>query len=204
MDIKPTRSELLNVKRRIRLAQSGHKLLKRKRDGLILEFFDVLKNARDVRKGLSQRFVESQFQLAGTIALDGIIQIKAAATALADLPAIELDVKNIMGVAVPKIKAHHKPKTLAERGYGAFAPSLRMEKATMNHEVLLADVIAAAEIETTLRKLLKEIERTKRRVNALEFAVIPKLRSQAAFVNMRLEEMERENIFRMKRMKKDT
>ncbi|MBU0953069.1 MAG: V-type ATP synthase subunit D [Nanoarchaeota archaeon] len=200
-DVKPTRSELLNLKRKIKLAQTGHKLLKRKRDGLIIEFFGVLKNARTVRKDLAEKFVGSQENLASTIALDGIVEIKSAALALKDMPAIDLDVKNIMGVTVPRIKRQGKPKTLFERGYDVFAPSLRLEKTSQSYETLLSDVIAAAEVETTLRKLLWEIERTKRRVNALEFAVIPKLQKQATFINMRLEEMERETIFRMKRMK---
>ena len=202
IDVKPTRSELLNLKRRIKLAQAGHKLLKRKRDGLIIEFFEVLRNARNVRKDLAGKFVASREHLASTIALDGIVEIKSAALALKDMPAIDLDVKNIMGVTVPRIKRRQeKPKTLFERGYDVFAPSLRLEKTSQSYESLLTDIIAAAEVETTLRKLLLEIERTKRRVNALEFAVIPKLGKQAAFINMRLEEMERETVFRMKRMK---
>jgi V/A-type H+-transporting ATPase subunit D len=81
--------------------------------------------------------------------------------------------------------------------------SMRIDELVKGYELLLEQIITAAEIETTMRKLLKEIESTKRRVNALEFVVIPRIKQQAAFINFRLEEIERENIFRMKRLKSE-
>ena len=84
--------------------------------------------------------------------------------------------------------------------YAADEP-VTVEQMARAYGDLLEHVVSAAELETTLRKLLNEIEKTKRRVNALEFVVIPRMRSQAQFINLRLEEMERENIFRMKRIK---
>jgi V/A-type H+-transporting ATPase subunit D len=202
-DVKATRSELLNIKRKIKLAHAGHKLLKKKRDGLILEFFDVLKNARDLRKDLNEKYIAAHGRMLECAALDGMVNIKSIAFALKDRPAIELEVKNIMGVTVPVIKAGTVRKNLVERGHGIMSTSLRIDDMVKGYETLLENIIVAAEIETTMRKLLKEIESTKRRVNALEFVIIPRLREQAAFINMRLEEMERENIFRMKRLKGD-
>ncbi len=201
-DIKATRSELLKLKRQVKLAQSGYKLIKRKRDGLILEFFDVLKVARDLRTRLAQKYSEASARLRETIALEGQAEIKSIAMALRNRPSIELEIRNIMGVRIPKIKHGAIKKTLAERGYGMLSTTIRMERMAGLYEDLLEDIIKAAEIETKLRKILLEIEKTKRRVNALEFAVIPKLRQQAAFISFRLEEMEREGIFLMKRMKR--
>jgi len=200
-DVKATRSELLNLKRKIKLAHSGHKLLKKKRDGLIMEFFDILKNARDLRKELNQKYLEAHEKMLESIALDGIVSVKSVAYALRERPAIELEVKNIMGVKVPVIKSGAVKKNLMQRGYGLMSTTMRVDEMIKAYENLLENVIVAAEVETTVRKLLKEIESTKRRVNALEFVVIPKLKGQAAFINMRLEEMERENIFRMKKLK---
>lgn len=200
-DIKATRSELLNLKRKIKLADMGHKLLKKKRDGLILEFFDVLKNARDLRKELNEKYIAAHNKIRECAALDGMVNIKSIAFALRERPAIELEVKNIMGVTVPVIKSGAVRKNLIERGYGIMSTSMRINDMVGSYETLLENIITAAEIETTMRKLLKEIESTKRRVNALEFVVIPRLKQQAAFINFRLEEMERENIFRMKRLK---
>ena len=200
-EIKTTRSELLNLKRRIKLADMGHRLLKKKRDGLILEFFEVLKNARNLRKELNEKYLAAHGKIMECTALDGIVSIKSIAFALRERPAIELEVKNIMGVTVPVIKSGAVRKNLVERGYGVMSTSMRINDMVGGYETLLESIITAAEIETTMRKLLKEIESTKRRVNALEFVVIPRLKQQAAFINFRLEEMERENIFRMKRLK---
>jgi V/A-type H+-transporting ATPase subunit D len=200
-EVKATRSELLNLKRKIKLAHAGHKLLKKKRDGLILEFFDILKNARNLRKDLNERYILAYNKMRECTALDGMVSIKSVAFALREHPAIELEVKNIMGVTVPVIKAGSMRKNLIERGYGMMSTSMRIDEMVKGYESLLEQVITAAEIETTMRKLLKEIESTKRRVNALEFVIIPRIKKQAAFINFRLEEMERENIFRMKRIK---
>lgn len=202
IDVKPTRSELIKLKKKIKLAEAGHKLLKKKRDGLILEFFDVLKSAKSLRKELSEKYARAKEKMISAVALDGMGEIKSVAMALKERPAIELEIKNIMGIRVPKIKSNARKKSLFERGYGLISVSLRIEEMADAYEDLLISIIQAAEVETTLRKLLKEIEKTKRRVNALEFAVIPKLKQQANFINLRLEEMERENIFRMKKIKK--
>lgn len=201
MDVKATRSELLGIKRKIKLAEDGHKLLKKKRDGLIMEFFEVLKSARDLRRELNERYAKGHGKMLQCTALDGIVNIKSVALALRERPAIDLEVKNIMGVTVPAIKSGSVRKGLLERGYGVLSTSMRIDDLVESYEDLLEQVITAAETETTMRKLLKEIESTKRRVNALEFVVMPQLKEQAAFINFRLEEMERENIFRMKRIK---
>lgn len=201
-EIKPTRSELIALKKKIKIAESGYKLLKKKRDGLILEFFEVLKTARDMRKEMSDKYEAATQKMMASIALDGMVSIKSLAMSVKDQPAVDIEVKNIMGVTVPKIRANAVRKSLFDRGYGLLSTSLRMEQMAVAYEELLERIIAAAETETTLRKLLKEIEGTKRRVNALEFVVLPRLRSQTGFIRMRLEEMERENIFRLKRIKK--
>mgnify|MGYP000135474811 CR=1 FL=1 len=202
LDVKPTRSELIKLKKKIKLAESGHKLLKKKRDGLILEFFEIMKNARSLRKEMSEKYIRARNALMTAVALDGMVEVKSMAMGLKERPAIELEVKNIMGVTVPKINSTARVKSFAERGYGLISTSVRIEEVAKAFEDLLISVIEAAEIETTMRKLLKEIEGTKRRVNALEFVILPRLREQSAFINLRLEEMERENIFRMKKIKK--
>lgn len=106
-----------------------------------------------------------------------------------------------MGVLVPRVEARVARKRLLDRGYGVIGTTDRIDGVAEAYEALLEDILHAAEVETTLRKLLDEIEATKRRVNALEFRVIPRFKAQAAFITLRLEEMERENIFRLKRIK---
>ncbi|NOX71368.1 MAG: V-type ATP synthase subunit D [Candidatus Micrarchaeota archaeon] len=204
MSVKPTRSELINLKKKIKLAESGHKLLKKKRDGLIIEFFNVLKEAKNLRKELTDKYKHAHEKLLEGIALDGIVEVKTTSMALKDMPAIELETKNIMGVTVPKVKSGRIKKGFMERGYGLITTSMHIEEMASSYEELLEEVITTAEVETTLRKILSEIEKTKRRVNALEFSVIPGMKEQANFIKFRLEEMERENIFRMNLIKENT
>jgi V/A-type H+-transporting ATPase subunit D len=106
-----------------------------------------------------------------------------------------------MGVVVPKIKVSTIQKSVEERGYGLIGTSVRIDESVHAFEKLAEKVLEAAELETTMKKLLDEIESTKRRVNALEFKVIPQLEEVAAYITLRLEELERENVFRLKRIK---
>ena len=200
-DVKPTRSELIELKKKIKLSESGHKLLKMKRDGLILEFFNVLNKAKDVRAQIIADYRVAEEKIALAEAVDGAIAVKSAAFTMKITPEIKLSSKNIMGVVVPKIEGHAVRKKLYERGYGIIGTSSRIDEAASAYEALVEDIMYAGEVETTLRKLLDEIESTKRRVNALEFRIIPSLKDMAAFIAFRLEEMERENIFRLKKIK---
>jgi V/A-type H+-transporting ATPase subunit D len=199
--VKPTRSELLEIRKKIKLSLSGHKLLKMKRDGLIIEFFNILEKAKDIRAQLVREFRDADKKIAVARSVEGDIPVKSAAFALKDKPEVKLTSKNIMGVVVPVITSGKVKKRAHERGYGIIGTSTRIDEGAEAYEGLVERIILAAEIETTIRKLLDEIEKTKRRVNALEFKVIPELEEAAAFIQLRLDEMERENTFRLKRIK---
>jgi len=200
-EIQPTRSELLEVTRKIRLTQNGYKILKLKRDGLILEFFKILDQAKDLRLEIAKRYKEASEKIAVASAVDGVIAVRSASYALTGHPEIELRSRNLMGVVVPEIKSTKIVAPITERGYGIIGTSPRIDEATEAYENLVETVVKAAELETTMKKLLEEIERTKRRVNALEFKVLPDLQEIERFIRFRLEEMERDNTFRLKRIK---
>ena len=203
-DIKPTRSELLEIKRKIKLSQAGYKILKMKRDGLILEFFKILEEAKEIRQRVIRDHEVAMTKIAVAKAADGAIAVKSAAFALKTHPEIQLRSKNVMGLVVPEIEATSLRATSDARGYGVIGTSTYIDEAAKAFEDLTETIIKAAEIETTMKRLLDEIEKTKRRVNALEYKVIPELKESAAFIQLRLEEMERENIFRLKRIKQKT
>jgi V/A-type H+-transporting ATPase subunit D len=200
-EIQPTRSELLEVTRKIRLTQNGYKILKLKRDGLILEFFKILDQAKDLRLEIARRYKEASEKIAIASAVDGVIAVRSASYALTGHPEIQLKSRNLMGVVVPEIKSTKILAPITERGYGIIGTSPRIDEATEAYENLVETVVKAAELETTMKKLLEEIERTKRRVNALEFKVLPELQEIERFIRFRLEEMERDNTFRLKRIK---
>lgn len=199
-EIKPTRSELIKLKTRIKLAKSGHGLLKKKRDGLILEFFEVLKKAKTLREELVNEYKIALEKINIARTLEGDLKVKSIAMAIKEIPEIRLKTKNIMGVKVPKIESSEIRKAFMERGYGIYNSSA-IDEAAASYEKVVEKIMLAAEVETSMRKLLNEIEKTKRRVNALEFVVMPRLDSIFSFIRLRLEELERENIFRLKRIK---
>ncbi|ABE52167.1 V-type ATP synthase subunit D [Methanococcoides burtonii] len=201
-EVKPTRSELIELKKKIKLSEGGHKLLKMKRDGLILEFFDILSKAKDVRSELDAAYEKANVKIGIAESVEGRITIKSTAFAMKDAPQIVLESHNIMGVVVPKIESSSVRKPINKRGYGLLGTSSYIDEAVDSYEELVEKIILAAEIETTMKKLLDDIEKTKRRVNALEFKVIPELTEAMVFIRLRLEEMERENTFRLKRIKK--
>ncbi len=200
-DVKPTRMELIETKRKIKLSKSGYKLLKMKRDGLIMEFFELLPKVKDLRSQLSDLYTNAMEKLAIAVAADGKIALESAANCLNKAPEVELSSKNIMGVVVPSVEVTAVEKSLEDRGYGLIGTSIRVDEAVHAFEKLSEMIILAAEGETTMKKLLDEIESTKRRVNALEFKVIPNLEEVAKYISFRLEELERESIFGLKRIK---
>ena len=203
-DIKPTRSELIGLKRKIILSEKGYNILKMKRDGLILEFFNVLDQAKTCREDLQAKYRKAarMSDLANTV--EGSISLKAAAFSVRGTPSITLNPRNVMGVVVPQIQASKVRKGLFDRGYGLLATSSVMDETATAYEELVDSIVRSAEIETTMKRLLDEIESTKRRVNALEFKVIPELTAARDFIKMRLDEMEREELFRLKKIKART
>jgi len=200
-DVKPTRSELINTKKKIKLSQNGYKILKMKRDGLIMEFFKVLEEAKDSRGALLEKYARAQEMMAIANTIEGSIGVKAAAFSVRENPDITLRSKNIMGVVVPEIESSKVRKGIAERGYGDIGTPPVIDDTEKAFEELVEAIIQSAEIETTMKRLLDEIESTKRRVNALEFKVIPELTEASDFIKMRLDEMEREELFRLKKIK---
>ena len=202
-DVTPNRSVLLDLKKRLKMTQSGYKVLKMKRDGLIIEFFEVLEKARKMREGVSSDYDSAMEKITIARVVVGDIAVKSAAYALKADPQVSVGSKSIMGMMVPKVEATRIHTDITEKGYGVISTSAYIEDASMAFEKLLDTIVRAAEVETTMKKLLDEIEKTKRRVNALEFKIIPELNESVRFVRFNLEEMERENTTRLKHLKKD-
>ncbi|MFB6074271.1 MAG: V-type ATP synthase subunit D [Haloarculaceae archaeon] len=200
-DVKPTRKELMQIEDRIELSERGHDTLEQKRDGLIMEFMDILDQAQDVRSDLDDDYERAQHAIDMARAMEGDVAVRGAAAALKEHPELTTRSKNIMGVVVPQIESSKVKKSLDERGYGVLGTSARIDEAAEAYEELLESIILAAEVETAMKKMLDEIETTKRRVNALEFKLLPDLHENEEYIEQKLEEQEREEIFRMKKIK---
>lgn len=200
-DVKPTRKNLMAIEDRIELSERGHDTLEQKRDGLIMEFMDILDQAQDVRSDVSETYETAQRTINMARAMEGDVAVRGAAAALKEHPEITTRSKNIMGVVVPQIESSKVKKSLDERGYGLLGSSARIDEAADAYENLLEKIILAAEVETAMKKMLTEIETTKRRVNALEFTLLPRLYENQEYIEQKLEEQEREEIFRLKKIK---
>jgi len=198
---KPTRAVLIGLRKRIKTAETGHELLKMKRDGLMVEFFEVLNQARTIRQELVEDFLRAKQALNMAKASEGALAINSVAFALQKEPTVELESRNIMGVVVPKITADSVQKQMFERGYGIIGTSAAIDEAADAYESLVDKIITAAEVETALIKLVDDIDSTKRRVNALEFKVIPDIQDTIRYIGFSLEEMERDNTVKLKMLK---
>jgi V/A-type H+-transporting ATPase subunit D len=201
LDIKPTRSELIKLKGRIKQTKNGYKLLKMKRDGLFHEFRKLLSEMIEAKRELTNtyRLAKQRIDLAN--AIEGGLKVRSAAIANSASPEVEVERRNIMGVVVPSVSGTNLKQAFGERSIGFTGSSPYTDEAADSFGDLIERMVKAAEMEATLKRLLAEIEATKRRVNALEFKVIPELEEARVFIQLRLEEMEREETFRLKRFK---
>ena len=119
MNVKPTRSELLNLKKKIKLAKNGHSLLKKKRDGLIMEFFEILKEAKTLRAEMVSSYKKASNKLNIARTTTSELYLKSLALAITKHAEIETETKNVMGIKVPKIEQSGEiKKSFSDRGYG--------------------------------------------------------------------------------------
>jgi len=195
--IKPTRMELLRVRRRLELAERGHRLLEDKRDALIENFFRFIKRRDEIRKEVETILGKAMDALLDAEMVMGVDKVRIMARLSRKVGEVEFFTDNVMGVRIPKI---NKENLKLEEG-DRFIASLRLEEARMLFREALVKLLDLAEVDGAIRSLALEIERTKRRVNVLENIVIPRLQATRKRIEMLLEEREREEFFRRKRIK---
>ncbi len=194
------RSELLKLKAKVKTASKGHGLLKKKRDGLVMDFFKLLENAKDLRSEMTENLKKAQTSLKKTRILSYDLELKLYSKTTKGRNLIDFQSKNIMGLSVPEIKSTFEKRDLIERNRTVYS-SFTLDETIQKYEELVKQIIVVAEIETAMVRLLNEIERTKRRVNGLEFNIIPELKKAESFVKLSLEEQERDNTIRLKKIK---
>ncbi len=199
-DVNPTRMELLQLRKRLELAEKGHKLLKEKRDALIMEFFDMAREAAEIREKVVDELMGAYKVLMSAKVVIGETGVEKASLATGEEIEVEIGFRNVMGVVIPTIE-----KVGTDGGttvaYGFSDTSCALDAAVQRFKEALDAVLELAEIEEALRLMAEEIEKTKRRVNALEHIVIPRLENTIKFIEMKLEEQERENFVRLKKVK---
>lgn len=193
---------MLRLKNQIILAEQGRDLLKKKRDALLMEFMQIMDTVINTTKKLQIAAAAAYYALAIAKAVDGSVTIKSAGLAAQSHVDIDITGIHIMGVLVPQITGKSVRRSALNRGYGLIGISSRIEETAERFEAYLDVVIEIAAIETKLKRLAAEIQQTRRRVNALDQVVVPDLSSKLKFIAAALDERGREDLFRLKKVKK--
>jgi len=199
IDIRPTRLEYIRTKRRIVIAKKGLRLLKLKRQALILEFFNTSKTAAALRSGLQVELIKGYEGIRMAEMLAGSMRLENEAMKIPQLSNLQIMSKNVMGVRIPKLEGGRRQELLTEHLLELPTAINEAIKAFQEIHKIVLDV---AEKETALRKLLYEIEKTKRKSNAIENVFIPRLQAAVKFITFRLDEMERDTFIMLKTVKR--
>jgi V/A-type H+-transporting ATPase subunit D len=194
--------ELIKKRAQIKLAEQGRDLLREKMDALIQEFFHIMVSVSKSREELEIAAVAAQRSLCVAEAVDDLVALKSASFATKRALTLDIRGKNIMGVPVPLVERKTVSKSVLERGYSMIGTSGRIDEAAERYETELDLIIGLAETETSLRRLGDEIQNNRRRVNALEQVLIPELKRQAKYIKITIGEREREDLYRLKKVKK--
>ena len=198
-NVRPTRMEYLRTIRRIAISRKGLKLLKLKRSALIFEFFAVSKKVASLRSGLQAKLISGYEGIHNTEMFVGTLRLEYESMRIPKMHELTLKSKNIMGVKIPEISSQSKGS--AGQEYLLEVPT-SVNQAIKSFEAVHQMVLDVAEKETALRKLLVEIEKTKRRSIAIENVLIPRLQANARFIKFRFDEMERESFTKLKTVKR--
>jgi V/A-type H+-transporting ATPase subunit D len=199
--VNPTRMELLRLKKRLKVAIRGHKLLKDKFDELMKSFMKLVEENRRLRQA-----VESELAAAtqGFMMARAVMSREALEAAIA-LPkvtaALTATTKNAMSIETPVFELQKAAVVGGIYPYGFAQTSAELDQAIRKLSASLNNLIKLAEVEKTVELLAAEIEKTRRRVNALEYVLIPQLTETVKFIAMKLDENERSNLTRLMKIK---
>jgi len=200
--VKPTRMELIRKREQIRLAEEGRDLLREKMDALVREFFRVINEVSTSREELERCARVADRSLLIAQAVDDPVALKSASFATRRRVVLDIESRCIMGVPIPVIEKKSLSLSVLERGYSIIGTSGRVDEVAEKFEAEIDLIIGLAETETTLRRIGQEILMTRRRVNALEQVMIPELYRQTKYIKITIEEREREDLFRLKKVKR--
>ena len=200
--INPTRMELTRLKGRLKTATRGHKLLKDKRDELMKQFLEIVRRNRELRQKVEAGLERANAAFTVAAALMSPEMLEQAL--LYPKQSVELDMtsKNIMSVNVPVYSFHTRNEDPTEiYPYGFAQTSGELDAALEALSQVFRDMLELAQVEKTMQLLAADIEKTRRRVNALEYVMIPQFQEKIRYISMKLDENERGNITRLMKVK---
>jgi V/A-type H+-transporting ATPase subunit D len=198
-NVRPTRLELLRTRRRIVVAKRGLNLLKLKRTALIAEFFRISRETMRLREDLREKIVRGYGAIRLAETLEGPTRLENISMMLPDLPTVAVATRNVMGVRTPQVSngRFHRLPMLA-----LLDLPTSIGEAIPRFQEIFEVILDIAEKENALRRLLREIEKTKRRASAIENVLIPRLEGIVRYIKFRFDEMERDSFSMLKTVKR--
>jgi len=198
LEVNATRMELLRLKKRLALAKRGHKLLKDKEDELMRHFLDLVNKNRDLREKLETQLIVAFKNFLMARAVMDRENMEEAIMFPKQKIDLSVSTTSIMNLRVPRFELKSEGTV---HSYGFVNTSAELDSALQIYSDLLPEMVKLAETESAVQLLADEIEKTRRRVNALEYVLIPNLEETIKYITMRLNEMERSNITRLMKIK---
>ena len=202
LNVNPTRMELTNLKRKLATARRGHKLLKDKRDELMRRFMEMVRENKELRKKVENSIAQANAHMALARSVMGDSSLEAALMMPMQEMSIDVSEKNVMSVIIPQFSPTLKTADEADiYPYGFAFTSSELDGAVKYISDILPDLLKLAETEKSCQLMAAEIEKTRRRVNALEHVMIPQYEETIRYITMKLDENERGNTTRIMKVK---
>ena len=202
INVNPTRMELTRLKGRLKTARRGHKLLKDKRDELMKRFLDVVREDRALRKKVEAALMEAHGSFTVASALMSTEMLEQSLMYPKQSVELTMDFQNVMSVEVPRYRFQTRTSDAGDvYPYGFASTSGALDDAVDALSGVFQDMLRLAEMEKTAQLLAEEIEKTRRRVNALEFVKIPQMEETIKYISMKLDENERSTTIRLMKVK---
>ena len=202
INVNPTRMELTRLKGRLKTARRGHKLLKDKREELMKRFLDVVREDRALRKKVEAALMEAHGSFTVAAALMSTEMLEQSLMYPKQSVELTMDFQNVMSVEVPRYRFQTRTSDAGDvYPYGFASTSGALDDAVDALSGVFQDMLRLAEMEKTAQLLAEEIEKTRRRVNALEFVKIPQMEETIKYISMKLDENERSTTIRLMKVK---
>ena len=202
MNVNPTRMQLQKLKKQLTTAVRGHKMLKDKRDELMRQFLDLIKETRELREKVERELEECNAHFVNASAVMSKQALDASLMSPKQQVSIEVGSKNVMSVETPVFTSSTRTSDEGDIfPYGFAFTSFELDDAVMSLGDILPDMIRLAQIEKSCEMMSAEIEKTRRRVNSLEHVMIPRYRDTIKYISMKLEENDRSSRTRLMKVK---
>ena len=202
MNVNPTRIQLSKLKKQLTTAVRGHKMLKDKRDELMRQFLDLIRETRDLREKVEAELEHCNAHFVNASAVMSKEALDAALLSPKQQIGVQIGSKNVMSVEIPQFEAGTRT---ADKGdifpYGFAFTSFELDDAVTSLDTVLPDLIKLAQYEKSCELMSAEIEKTRRRVNSLEHVMIPRYQETIKYISMKLEENERSSRTRLMKVK---